>query len=141
MIWRSVTLISCGIVGGWLGYLASERDVPVKYQGTEILNSPQPGEVLRIRHAVWRDKSCATAVYRLIFDKDQHRFIVPDLDFPVGVLPLGADTFVVPVPVSSQAEPGPATYRAVRYYRCNWVHWVFPIREGPIDYAFTIAQR
>jgi hypothetical protein len=141
MIWRSVTLISCGIVGGWLGWLASERDVPVKYQASEVLNSPRPGETLRIRHQVWRDKSCATTVYRLVFDKDNDRFIVPDLEFSRGVLPLGADTFVVPVPISPQADPGPAVYRVMREYRCNFLHNIWPIKDGPHDHTFTIAAK
>lgn len=139
MIWRAVTLISCGIVGGWLGFMASERHVPVKYQSTEIVNSPNPGEVLRVKHVVWRDKSCATTIYRLVFDKGGHRFIVPDLEFPAGVLPLGPDTFVAPIPVSLEAEPGPAVYRAVRAYRCNLLHWIWPITDGPFDYQFVIG--
>jgi hypothetical protein len=141
VIFRAVTLISCGIVGGWLGWMANERDVPVRYQSNEVINSPRPGEPLRVRHAVTRNKSCQTTVYRLIFDKEGDRFIVPDLEFAAGVLPLGADTFVVPVPISPEADPGPATYRALRKYRCNLLHWVWPITDGPFDYAFTIAPR
>jgi hypothetical protein len=141
MIWRSITLISCGIVGGWVGWMASERDVPVKYQSTATINSPKPGELLRIRHVVSRDKSCQTTVYRLIFDRDGDRFIVPDLEFAGGVLPLGADTFTVPVPISPEADPGPATYRVLRKYRCNWLHWIWPIMDGPYDYGFTVSPR
>lgn len=141
MIWRSVTLISCGIVGGWLGWMASERQVPVKYQETEMTNSPRPGEVLRVRNVVWRDKACQTTIYRLVFDKDNDRFIVPDLEFAGGVLPLGPDTFVAPVPISLEADPGPATYRVLRIYRCNLLHWVWPIVDGPFDHKFTIAPR
>ena len=141
MIWRSITLISCGIVGGWLGWLASDRDVPVKYQSSEAITVPRPGEVLRMKHVVWRDKSCQTTVYRLVFDKDGNRFIVPDLEFPAGVLPLGPDSFVAPVPISPEADSGPAVYRAVRKYRCNLLHWIWPITEGPFDYKFTIAEK
>lgn len=141
MIWRSVTLISCGIVGGWLGVMASERHVPVKFQSSEVLNEPRPGEVLRIKHTVRRDKSCRTTVHRLIFDKDGDRFIVPDLEFAAGVLPLGPDTFVVPIPISPEADPGPSIYRAVHTYRCNQLHWLFPIEPQPTDYRFTIAPR
>lgn len=142
MIYRATILISCacgGVIGGWLGVMASERDVPVKYQLSEVVNSPRPGETLRVKHIVWRDKACKTTVYRIIFDQDGDRFIVPDLEFPAGVLPLRMDTFVVPVPVSPAADPGPATYRAVREYRCNLLHYIFPIKDGPFDYPFTIA--
>lgn len=141
MIFRSVTLIACGIVGGWLGWMASERDVPVKYHANEVVNSPRPGEPLRVRHVVVRNKSCQTTVYRLIFDKEGDRFIVPDLEFAAGVLPFGADTFIVPVPISPEADPGPATYRALRKYRCNLLHWIWPIIDGPFDYQFTIAAK
>lgn len=140
MIWRSITLVSCGVIGGWLGWMASERDVPVGYHLSEIVNSPRPGETLRIKHIVTRYKSCHTNVYRIIFDREGRRFVVtPDLEFPAGLLPLGSDTFIAPVGVSPEASPGPATYRAVREYRCNLLHYIFPIKDGPFDYPFTIA--
>ena len=141
MIWRSVTLISCGIVGGWLGWMASDREVPVKYRSNEIVTTPKPGDTLRIKHEVWRDKLCRTTVNRLVFDTDGNRYIVADLEFPEGVLPYGPDTFVAPVPISPEAKPGPAVYRAVRWYRCNITHWIWPIRDGPFDYKFTIAEK
>lgn len=141
MIWRGITLVSCGVVGGWLGWMASDRTVPVKYYSTEIINSPASGESLRVKHVIWRDKSCDTVIYRLVFDKDGRRYIVPELEFATGVLPLGNDTFVAPVPISPEAAPGLATYRALRRYRCNWLHWVFPIMDGPFDYPFLIAPK
>jgi hypothetical protein len=141
MIWRAATLVSCGVIGGWLGWMASDRNLPVKYYSTEIVNSPSPGDTLRVKHVIWRDRSCDTVIYRLIFDHNDRRYIVPDLEFATGVLPLGHDTFVAPVPVSPEAAPGPAIYRAVRRYRCNWVHWIFPIMDGPFNYPFTISPR
>jgi hypothetical protein len=141
MMWRGITLLSCGFVGGWLGWMASERHPPVKFQTSEILTKPKPGEFLRIKSTVWRDKSCDTTVHRIIFDRDGDRFIIPDLNFAEGVLPLGSDTFVVPIPVSSEADPGPAIYRAVHIYRCNLLHWVWPITVGPTDMQFTISPR
>jgi len=144
MIYRTTIMISCmcgGIIGGWLGWMASDRDPPVKYYSNEVVNSPRPGETLRIKHVVRRDKACHTTVYRLVFDRDGDRFIVPDLEFAGGVLPLGADTFVAPVPISPEADSGPATYRALRRYRCNLLHWIWPIVDGPFDYQFTIAPR
>lgn len=121
--------------------MASERNLPVKFSTTEVLNSPKPGEVLRVKHTVWRDKSCATIVSRLIFDKDNDRFIAPDLVFAEGVLPLGSDSFIAPVPISIEADPGPATYRVVRKYRCNLLHWIWPITDGPHDLLFTIDPK
>lgn len=141
MIWRSITLISCGIVGGWLGWMASQRDLPVRFLSSEVLNSPVPGETMRIKHVVWRDKSCRTTVNRIVFDKDGDRFIVPDLEFPAGILPLGSDTFVVPIPTSPAADPGPAIYRTVHTYRCNLLHWIWPIVTGAVEHQFTIAPK
>jgi hypothetical protein len=138
MIWRSVTLISCGIVGGWLGSMASDRHPPVKFYSNEIVNSPHPGEPLRVRSVVWRDRACHTTVHRLIFDKDD-RFVIPDVVFAAGTLPLGDDSFIVPIPISPVADPGPAIYRTVHAYRCNPLHWIWPITVGPIDHQFTIA--
>ena len=141
MIWRGATLLSCGIVGGWLGVMASDRTAPVRYHSNEVMNSPAPGMTLRVKSTIYRERSCYTTVYRLIFDLEGHRLIVPDLEFPAGVLPIGNDTFVAPVPISPEAAPGPATYRVVRKYRCNLLHRIFPIEEGPFDLAFTIGPR
>jgi hypothetical protein len=144
MIQRSVTFITCivgGMIGGWLGWMASERTSPVRYYSTEVLNRPKPTTALRVKHNVWRDKACRTTVYRLIFDKEKHRFVVPDIEFPAGVLPVGDDTFVTMVPISQEAEAGPAVYRVVRLYRCNILHWIWPIEDGPHDIAFTIEPR
>ncbi len=140
MMFRAVTFVICGLIGGWLGYMASERQSPVRYYSNEVTNSPKRSENLRVRHHVWRAQSCHTTVYRLIFDKDGHRFVVPDLVFPAGVLPLGDDTFVASVPISPEAEEGIAVYRVVRKYRCNLLHWIWPIEDGPHDLAFKITS-
>lgn len=141
MIFRVVTAIAFGAIGGWLGWMAQDRQVPVRYYTTEVLTQPKPGMILRVKHSVWRDKSCHTTVYRIIFDKDGDRFIVPDLEFPSGLLPIGTDTFVAPVPISPEADEGPAVYRVRRQYRCNLLHYVWPIQDGPHDIQFTIAKR
>lgn len=143
MIFRASLAISCacgGIIGGWLGYMASDRNIPVRYYTNEVLNDPKPGGVLRVKSSVWRDKSCQTTVFRLIFDDDGHRYVVPDLNFPSGILPLGSDTFVVPIQISQEASDGPGIYRVVRRYRCNLLHWLFPIEDGPHDLNFTVAK-
>jgi hypothetical protein len=141
MIFRVVTLISFGMIGGWLGWMANDRQIPVRYYSTEVVNTPKPGQVLRVKSVVWRDKSCQTSVYRLIFDDEGHRHVVTDLEFPAGVLPLGNDTFVAPVPISSEASDGPGIYRVVRRYRCNLLQSIWPIEDGPHDVQFTIAPR
>lgn len=141
MIFRAITLISCGIIGGWLGFMASDRQVPVKYYTSDVLNTPKQGEPLRVKYTVWRDRSCATTVYRSIFDHGQRRFVVADLDFSPGVLPLGYDTFIVPVPISPEATAGEAVYRVVRIYRCNLLHFIWPIEDGPHDMRFTVATQ
>jgi hypothetical protein len=141
MIFRVVTLISFGMIGGWLGWMANDRQIPVRYYSTEVINTPKPGQALRVKSVVWRDKSCYTSVYRLIFDDEGHRHVVNDLEFPAGVLPLGNDTFVAPVPISAEASDGPGIYRVVRKYRCNLLQWIWPIEDGPHDVQFTIAPR
>lgn len=145
MMYRATILISCvcgGIIGGWLGWTVSDRQNPVKYYSTEILNEPMPGEVLRVRHHVWRDRSCYTTVFRAVFDKDEHRYVVQeDLEFPAGMLPVGDDVFVTMIPVSVVAVAGPAVYRVQRLYRCNFSHWIWPVEDGPHNITFTIAPK
>lgn len=140
-MFRAVTLIAFGMVGGWLGWMANDRQIPVRYYSTEVMNAPKAGLALRVKHTVWRDRSCYTSVYRLIFDDEGHRYVVSDLDFPAGILPLGNDTFVAPIPISPEASDGPGVYRVMRKYRCNWLHWIWPIEDGPHDIQFTIAPK
>lgn len=141
MIFRVVTLVMCGIIGGLLGMAAADRRVPTKIFSVTALNEPSPGGVLRVENIAWRDKSCLTIIKRLIFDKD-HRFVVSDLIFQDGQLPLGQDDFIAPVPISPEAEPGDATYRVYREYYCNLLHYFrWPITDGPHDLNFKIGPR
>lgn len=141
MIFRSITLVSCGVIGGWLGYMASDRQTPVKYYSAEVVNEPKPGETLRLAHIVWRDRSCKSTIHRLIFDSSNRRHVIPDLEFPAGILPVGHDAFIAPIPIPLETSPGHAIYRVHREYRCNPTHWLFPIEDGPRDIQFTVATK
>lgn len=136
---RVVTYVAFGALGGWLGFMAQDRFNPVRYYTTEVLNSPHIGDSLHVKHNVWRAHSCYTTVYRVVFDRSGNRLLVPDLTFPAGVLPLGDDTFITSIPILPEAVSGDAIYRVVRKYRCNVLHWIWPVEDGPHDIPFKIA--
>jgi hypothetical protein len=136
---RSLALGAIAIASGWLGILISDHDVPISYQSMRPVEPEvRPGGLLRITHDAVRFRSCATKINRLIFDSENKRFVVPDLDFPYATLPVGPDTFLVAIRISPEASEGEATYRVLRTYICNFTHRLWPIRDGPYDMKFTI---
>jgi hypothetical protein len=136
-----VAFFAIGLLGGLLGYWASDRDMPVTVAGMEAA-TPEvaPGNIFRARYQFIRHRSCDTHVERLLFDGHGQRFVLSDLDFAAGTLPLGKDSVFVPAMVPPQALPSAeaATYRTLNCYACNPVHLVWPVCDFPRDIRFRI---
>lgn len=141
MMWRITTLVAAGMLGGYIGFMASDRDVPIQYKSMAPTKEfVFKGTDLVIKHEALRRRSCATVVNRLIFDNHQERHVIPDLIFPEGLLPVGQDTFTVSITIPEKAAPGEATYRVVRHYKCNLLHNFWPITDGPYEFKFIIVE-
>ena len=143
MIWRSVTLVSMGLLGAWIGWSVSDRSIPYLYWDFKTLNEPAPGGTLLIEYKVRRDKMCSTIAYRQIIDGGGFLLAIPpSANFPHGVEPVGEERLATSVEIPQSAQPGHSTYRVTRAYQCNWVQTLFawPILDGPHDFPFTIRQ-
>lgn len=139
MIYRSVTLASIALAFGTLGFLVNDREMPVTVYEMGMLNDVVPaGEVGRARYRFRRSRSCETHVYRSLYDSAAQRFIISDLHFPAGILPIGEDKATVPFQVSPAATKGPATYRTLNCYVCNFTQILWPICDNPRDIRLTI---
>jgi hypothetical protein len=141
MIWRAATIGAAAAVGAYLAVSISDRDIPVSVTD---MRPEKPlvkaGEVFRAQYKFIRHRQCHTHVDRFFFTRDDVRFVVQSLDFPPGSLPLGRDMARVPATVPATAKPGPAVYRTVNCYRCNWSHRLWPVCAPPRDIHFTIAE-
>lgn len=138
-VWRVVS-VACGvIIGAWLWYSAADREVPVTV--TEMRperSAVKAGDTFRAEYRFVRHRACHTHVDRFFFTSDNVRYVVPPLDFPIGALPPGKDRARVPAVVPGTASKGPAIYRTVNCYRCNWTHRLWPVCALPRDIHFLI---
>jgi hypothetical protein len=128
------------ILGGWLGSLAADRDLPVVIYTAEAATPiVSPGAELRIEYTLLRRRSCEVNSDRFIFDSQKTRFEVPDLNIRAG-LATGPDHYVVPVNVKPETAPGPAIYRTITNYICNPLQRIWPIEGGVRDISFIVAK-
>jgi hypothetical protein len=133
-------LISAALMGGWLGALAADRDLPtIVYSAEPVTPIVAAGGELRIDYVVRRLRSCSVSIDRFIYDKFKTRYELDDLNVNAG-LPLGEDRFVQPVKVPLGLEPGPAVYRTASTYTCNPLQRLWPITGGARDISFIIAK-
>jgi hypothetical protein len=131
-------LVSAALLGGWLGALAADRDLPtVVYSAEPVHPSVAAGGELRIDYVVRRIRSCNVSIDRFIYDRFKTRYELEDLNVNAG-LPLGEDRFVQPVKVPLGVEPGPAIYRTASTYICNPLQRLWPIYAGTRDIGFIV---
>lgn len=139
MIWRVSTFLTVSVLGGWLGYSATDRALPTvileMHAEREVV---APGDQQRFRYKAYRLRTCYVHVDRFIFDAEGVRHVLMPLDFAPGILPVGEDSYSVPANVPLTAAEGPAMYRTVQTYECNFMHRIWPMVDGPRDIRFTI---
>lgn len=129
------------IVASVLGALwVNDRSPPVETIRQEALNSPQPGEDLIVQYEVVRTRLCSAMIERTIFDGQNGRHLLPDVD-RLAAGPIGRQTYQVSPLVPKSAAPGPARYRVTIAYKCNPLHTVWPITVLAADVMFTISPK
>jgi hypothetical protein len=100
-----------------------------------------PGGDLLIRITVDRHRICNTTSYVTILDGDGIEYRKePDERPAFG--PPGVETRVVRHMIPGGAIPGPARYRLVLEFRCdfNWTHQIWPVVLILPDLAFEIGD-
>lgn len=145
MFGRSLLVLVVIAFSAWLGTEVGNRDLPVRLISSEAMTPVvAPGEQARVRFKIFRARSCAVHVERILFDSAGNRFVLPDIDFPPGVLPLGEDVFTVffQVPFRDMdATPvkGKALYRHVNFYTCTaFQRWFSPLEAEASDVYLEI---
>jgi hypothetical protein len=135
-----LTVFFMGMFGAWLGFLTIDREVPtVTYDARAITPVVSPGGELRVAYKMFRRRSCETNVDRFIFDSENVRHVLSDLSFNAG-LPIGQDSYTVPVKVPDIAKKGRAVYRVTSSYVCNPIQRLWPIVGPAREIQFEIAD-
>lgn len=128
-------------VAGTPVYWVLDRQPPVEVFSTKVLTPTvmQGGDLL-ISYDFDRKRVCNTTVQRSLFDGANVEFdYVPDTRDAFG--PIQHDTTVSKVQIPTGASPGPARFRSVVSYRCNPLHWWFPVIVVTADQSFEITEK
>jgi hypothetical protein len=137
-VWLGLSVAAMAFLGGWLGFLAGDRDIPTTtYSAQTLTPEVAPGGVFRVSYTMRRHRSCETHVDRFIYDSENTRHVLPPLDFNPG-LRLGQDEYTVPVKVPEEAKRGPARYSVVSTYICNPLQKLWPIIGEQREIRFEI---
>ena len=142
MIYRATTFASVGLLFGWIGYMLSDRDIPVTALRMEAVpNTVAPGETITFHIHLTRHRSCQTTVNRFVYDSQNHRHVIEsDISFSSNILPLGEDDFMVPLSVPLAVPEGRTIYRTINCYICNPTHKFFPLCDAARDIPFEVKR-
>lgn len=122
--------------------LALDREPPYRILSWEPM-SARAGQSLEIRASVWRDteRRCSAAFSRYIFDSRGRRFDLGNSETSAELISAMERTspgrLNVVVSVPDGVAPGRAEMVTVLAYRCNALHYLFPI-EVTTRAPFTV---
>jgi hypothetical protein len=140
MIWRAGTLAIVAVTFGTLGMFIADRAPPTTVYNAEPEDQHViPGGTLRIKYSVYRTRSCATSVERMLYDSKRVRYILEDLEFKASPGPLGPDGYTSIIPIPAHFARGEGRYRALTTYRCNPIHSLWPISVLTADVTFDVT--
>ena len=122
---------------GTFAILASDRSLPVDQIANITTGVVRPAGPMVLASDVFRHRLCSTTVEFSIFDSAPNRHFLPDLDIRVPVR-LGRDHFQQELKWSAPLAPGPATLYVGLIWRCNPVHWLWPITNA-IEVPFEVV--
>lgn len=134
-------IVAAGIIflAGLLGFWVSDRAIPTHALSAFVIDHdvPQGGE-LQTHRKVDRERLCHTVIDRAIFDKDRRRYDLGVSVYPNGAGKTGYDDFIGVQKIPDEIAVGPASYQAIVCYRCNPIHWVWPVCEPARTQKFNI---
>jgi len=134
-------ILGTAIVTLW----SSQRTPPVDIL-EESVETPivTMGEALRVHYIIDRKDVCHVHLEQFLFDSRRGRFSLPDDDYSVAPGNVGRDEFSIVVPIPKGFLPGPATYRAIRSYRCNpiqaWLDWPIIVTAPDVNFDVLPAE-
>lgn len=137
-IMLGISMFAMALLGGYLGFLAGDRDPPTTVYQVRVLSPVvERGGLLKIAYTLRRHRHCTTEINRFIYDKDGFRHPLPDQKFNPG-LKLGEEEYAIAVEIPITAVAGPARYETNSNYVCNPMQNFWPIIGGQRSLSFTI---
>lgn len=128
---RMLTLVGVATLSGTLGYWASDREFPTSvYSSRFVVSTVWPGGPLDFQANVVRTKLCNTTINRVLVDATGKTFRLGAMMHPKGTGPLGRGAYSVAIRIPADMGLGPAKLFISATYRCNPVHYIWPL-EGP----------
>ena len=139
----SYVLAASFIVGaGALGWMATDRDLPVDIVESRLTTpTVRPGENMERFIRFVQNRRCYLHSDRAIFDAKGVRHLLPPIEFKAGNLgAVGVEQrYVIQIPIPHEIAFGPARFEASTVYRCNLLHWVWPIYAPYTSIDFTVV--
>jgi hypothetical protein len=127
-----------------LGFMAGDRTLPASIkQGPLVLeDTAYPGGQLQVRVQFVQEKRCATHVDRFLYDSKDVRYDLKSIDYQSGASEVGTlQDYTLKIPIPKDAAIGNARYQTASVYKCNMVHYLFPL-YGPVrNINFVIRER
>lgn len=128
---------------GWLFAMAIDREPPIEILSRELLtDAVHPGEAIKVRFNVRRDRICRTETTWIFFDGNgEYRRFGPVAIEAGG--PVGPDQFTRSWTVPANAAPGAARLRLVSSWECppNLLHPLYPVTRVSPDLHFEILPK
>ncbi len=116
-------------IAGSLGWMASVRSLPIEVLDATInkVNIP-PGGQLELKFNFIQHKRCYIIADRTIVDAKSARHRLSRLEFPAGIGESGVEQeYLLQVTLPKNIAFGTARYESTTIYRCNVLHWLWPI--------------
>lgn len=145
LLFRTALLLAgLGLIylAGAIGYWVTDRSLPTHSLSAFLLTeNVQQGGKLQTRRTVDRERLCHTTIERMMFDERDRRYDLGTAIYPNGAGALGRETFIGVQTVPEKITPGPARYVALVCYRCNPMHWIWPVCEPARTQHFNVIPR
>lgn len=140
MIWRIATVVFFGAIGATLAVWTNDREPPIRIvKAFAVTKEVPPGGELRVSYEVQRFKSCRTHVDRILYDSENVRRDLDDIDFAAPPVPVGESSYIVGVTIPRNFAQGKAKYRTIWTYTCNPLQSMFsPVVVSEPDIEFKV---
>ncbi len=126
---------SAVVAAGGLGLMVSERTPPIEtYERIVVTPKVRPGMHLEWKIRLFEKKRCFIHTDRTIYDSKGERYIIPPVEFHAGMgAPEQEMEYIVQVRIPYEINFGPAKLYTSTIYRCNPIHWLWPIYSLPLE--------
>ncbi len=140
-IFSIIVAASLIAAAGALGYMATDRSSPIELIRTDVntVRVRLGQDMERTFHFI-QHKRCNIRSERALYDSNNVQYRLEPLEFPFGVGEVGEEqSYKIKVMVPEDMALGIARYESRTVYRCNPLHWIWPIYVPPNPAFFEVV--